>query len=556
MESLRWKATRYDDLISIGGEDAATKLKDYSRLKKEISNLRLRAKRYSDLVEIGGDKAAAKLKRYDDLVEELAELRQKARRYDDLIDIGGERAAAKLRQFNDLTEEAAGLRLKARRYDDLVEIGGDRAAAKLKRYDAIAEEAAALRLKAKRYDELLEIGGDRAAAKLRQYDAMSAELAELRQKVRRLEAAATPADEASELRRKAKRYDDLIAVGGERAVQKLRAYDQVAEDLRRLRWKAKRYDDLVDEAGGALARRVRNFDAVAGSLRETRRALERMTLGADSAAEQRAYGLVFVLGGARTGTHLVDSYLSWSDDTHDLQREASPLLTAMRNRDNLANASETFSGDANRHAADIATQTYLRLFFDARHAQLRKPMLTFRSPALTRYVYELQDLIPFASVRFVCCLRDPRDACLSLLEWHRRAVAAGRAPILPDDAPAAAAEFFMSYYNRLMDFAGADGRDDLLLVKYEDAVSDPKAAVARLAAFAGLDLSRFDPGAPWPGAAPDYQAEASGNMAVTPLYGQAPSAGQVGRYRQAFAEDDIRAIEQIAASYMTRFGYD
>ena len=211
---------------------------------------------------------------------------------------------------------------------------------------------------------------------------------------------------------------------------------------------------------------------------------------------------------------------------------------------------EAFVGGANRRIADSVTQTYLKTISDEYFLKQQVGTLVFRSPALTRYVFELRNLMNLALTKYVCCLRDPRDACLSIMEWNAKLVSSGAKPVLRRHDVHEAAEFFMGYYNRMLRFHDVIAKREVLIVKYEDAVSAPAQTVAALGAFTGLDLSDFDPAGGWPENSHDFQAARDLNFAVTPLYGAPPSPAQIGRLTDVFSEADVRAIEVTCKPYM------
>lgn len=330
------------------------------------------------------------------------------------------------------------------------------------------------------------------------------------------------------------------------------------KDLTAIHRKARQYDALVAIAGPDLANRVKTFDRLTAELAKARRAVVRYGLSrarGGRAAKAPPYDLVIVFGSARTGTTLLASYLAWAEGTHRLPREAAPLLTAMQNRQRMINSEEVFLGEASPSAANIATQLHLRMFMDEYYAQETAGTLVFRNPALSRYIFELYNLLNFTTTRFICCLRDPRDACASILDWNFTLLDSGQKPVLPAHNAHAAATFFMSYYNPVVKFQALNKKCDLLFVKYEDLVQEPKAAATRLGAFTGLDLSTFAPDAGSREGAHDFQAERDTNFAVTPLYGQAPAETQIGRYVDQLKPNEIAVIERICKKFMTRFGY-
>ena len=315
-------------------------------------------------------------------------------------------------------------------------------------------------------------------------------------------------------------------------------------------------DDKSDGPCDAPMRSPSGRNLRPGALSAIKRMLlRRAPIGGAPAPAESPYSVVVVLGAARTGTTLVASYLAWAKSTHPLARESSPLLNAMVQRQRMFNTTEAFLGGANRRIADSVTQTYLKTFSDEYFLKQQVGTLVFRSPALTRYVFELLNLMNFAPTKYVCCLRDPRDACLSIMEWNAKLVSSGSRPILRCHDAHEAAEFFMGYYNRMLRFRDVIAKREVMFVKYEDAVSAPEQTVAALGSFTGLDLSSFNPAAGWPENSHDFQAECDLNFAVTPLYGKAPSTAQIDRHSSVLSDTDVGVIETTCKAYMDEFGY-
>lgn len=269
-----------------------------------------------------------------------------------------------------------------------------------------------------------------------------------------------------------------------------------------------------------------------------------------------SYSVVIVLGAARTGTTLLASYLAWAKTTHGLPREAAPLLNAMVQRQRIVNNSEAFLENSSDKIANVVTKTYIRMFFDEYKEQQKVDTLIFRSPALSRYIFELINLIDFVPTKYICCLRDPRDTCVSIMDWNAKRVSAGEQPILPRHDVYEAAQFFMSYYNSILRLDKVEPNKNLMFAKYEDAVTAPGGTIATLAEFTDLDLSDFDSDAGWSANSHDFQSERDTNFAVTKLYGRPPSSAQVGRYKEVLSKEDVGIIEAVCRVFMDRFDYE
>ena len=475
---------------------------------------------------------------------------------------------------------------KAKRYDDLLRIAGDQLERKITGYDLLAVEAAALRWKAERYDELMRLAGERALSRIRNFESLVAQVKEHQQKQleyekmieaqfprifvrlriyetkinRRLARYERMHARMQTLEWKAARYDELITLGGERIAAKLEHYDELLAQQNAKNWKVRRYDNLTALGGERTAAKLRAYDGLLADNKRLSSELRKATLqlgGAEGEGRPDAdYKIIMVLGAARTGTTMIGSYFAWAPECHGLTPEAAPLFAAMRNHANLMGASERFMGVENKLAADAATQSYLRLFCDSYQAQQKTPAIVFRSPALTRYFNVLHELLDFATIRYVVCVRDPRDACVSLLDWNARMVEQGRKPVLDAPTAEAAAELYMGYYKNVLSLREIVDPMQLTFVRYEDAVRDPINTAARLGAFAGVDLSDFDPEAPWPDKSHDFQAEKETNLAVTPLYGRPPSESQIGRYQDRLSPDEIARIEETCEPIIRAFRYD
>lgn len=482
-----------------------------------------KAKRYDDLLAAAGDQLEQKILGFDLLSVQTAGLRWKAERYDELMRLSGERALSRLKNFDSLVAQVREHKLKQEEFLEIIEakfptqfirlrVFEAKINKRLSKYENLATHATTLEAKAARYDELVELSGERIAAKLAHYDELLAQQNAKSWKIRR--------------------YDNLVSIGGERIAAKLRAYDGLIEETKRLRGDSRR-----------MALRYGASEALSGE-----------TPGAADATPD--YSIVVVLGAARSGTTMVGSYLAWAPECHDLPQEAAPLFAAMRNHAGLLAASDRFMSDENRIAADASTQAYLRLFCDAYHAQQKTPTIVFRSPALTRYFNVMQDLFTFAPTKFICCVRDPRDTCVSLLDWNARAIEKGRAPILEAPTAETAAEFYMGYYNGILALKDRVDPNRLMFVRYEDAIREAKKMASQIGQFAGVQLDGFDPAAPWPDNSYDFQKDKDTNLAVTPLYGKPPSESQIGRYQDRLTAEEIAKIEEICEPVIRAFRYD
>lgn len=259
------------------------------------------------------------------------------------------------------------------------------------------------------------------------------------------------------------------------------------------------------------------------------------------------YSIILLGGAPRTGTTLVGSLLSWAPETHPLPREAGPLVVVMQERRKLAFSLARFGdGLAAEAVAEDIARFALRRVMDEVYRRHAVPVLVFRGPALSRELAQLRRLVDWTSVETVFCVRDPRDAVVSILDWNARRSDAGN-PFLPAPTASEAGRFFMSY-NRSLPKTHH-------YVQYETVVSDPVSIATELGRQTGLNLSAFDATAPWRPGDVDYDAERKSNAAVTGLYGKAPSIERVGVFREVLTPGQVSEVEHVCAGYMKRFGY-
>lgn len=180
------------------------------------------------------------------------------------------------------------------------------------------------------------------------------------------------------------------------------------------------------------------------------------------------------------------------------------------------------------------------------------PHLVIKSIVLTPQCLAALDLLEDCKV--VISVRDPRDVIASQLEVAAKARRTTAGQHRDADVQRMAAELMRAYEACVG--AGAGGRERLHLQRYEDLVSAPREAVARLGAFTGLDLTGFDPAHAWARSLRDFEADrAAGSAYVTELFGKGVSDQRVGNYRRILRPTDIRMIEAICRPLMDLFRY-
>jgi len=180
------------------------------------------------------------------------------------------------------------------------------------------------------------------------------------------------------------------------------------------------------------------------------------------------------------------------------------------------------------------------------------PHLVIKSIVLTPQCLAALDLLDDCKV--VISVRDPRDVIASQLEVAAKTRRVATGQHRDADVQRLATELMRAYETCVG--AAAGGRERLHLQRYEDLVSAPREAVAKLGAFAGLDLTGFDPTNAWARSLRDFETDrAAGSAYVTELFGKGVSDQRVGNYRRTLRPADIRMIEAICRPLMDLFRY-
>lgn len=139
------------------------------------------------------------------------------------------------------------------------------------------------------------------------------------------------------------------------------------------------------------------------------------------------------------------------------------------------------------------------------------------------YAFQLDALTSDLAVRCIFVYRDPRDVVSSTLEKTRGAWRRGHPDAMRD--PAAVAQRWV----RMME-AMERCRDDLLVVRYEDFVSDPAPTLEQLGEWLDVEPGGFE------------RARVQ--------------AGNIGKYRQGLTQPELSDIVAVAGAAMQRYGYN
>jgi hypothetical protein len=260
------------------------------------------------------------------------------------------------------------------------------------------------------------------------------------------------------------------------------------------------------------------------------------------------------MGGARTGTHLLNSVLCRSPALPPMLSETAPFVEIVSAYERSLAHRRQFPGVHFGSDGEVLSlyAPLARAFVEQLKRRYRSEACVIRSPALTRRYDAVAALLEAADVPFIvlCMVRDPRDAVASMLVWERKRIAGGGQPLNEGpDRIDGLARFLWSFYPGILD-GGATSRTHF--IRYEDLVRAPTHTIARLAELTRLELAGC-PSGDWSGPVPFTATDPRIGTAITPLYGQPISAESVGAWRRHMTASDGARIMRFCAPITRRF---
>jgi hypothetical protein len=136
----------------------------------------------------------------------------------------------------------------------------------------------------------------------------------------------------------------------------------------------------------------------------------------------------------------------------------------------------------------ITYDRYVSSLFDLYATRRGKPLAGDKSPGYVRRMAQLHELLP--SARFMHIIRDPRDLCLSMLEWSSGENTAGQFGTWAEDPVTSTALYWRLSVGLGRQCGAQLGGDIYHEVRYENLVASPERTVTRLCTFLGIP---YDP---------------------------------------------------------------
>lgn len=276
---------------------------------------------------------------------------------------------------------------------------------------------------------------------------------------------------------------------------------------------------------------------------------------------------LFVVGAARSGTTLLQRMLDAHpqlavvNETYWLPRKFRPrtgltrdgmvteaLLPLLLARPKFERMGLDESDLRELLAAEqpLRYERFVARIFDLYAERAGKPLAGDKTPGYVRRIRQIHELWPRA--RFVHIVRDPRDVCLSMLEWRSGPRTAGQYGTWEMD-PLVSTALYWRYSVAIGREAGAALGSQLYCeVRYEDLVSASADELRRICAFLGLPydeaMTRFHEGRTRlkPGRSSKAQ--------------WLPPTPGLRDWRSQLAAEDVERIELAAGDLLAGLGYE
>jgi hypothetical protein len=206
-------------------------------------------------------------------------------------------------------------------------------------------------------------------------------------------------------------------------------------------------------------------------------------------------------------------------------------------------------------ADDVRYERFVARIFDLYAARRGKRLAGDKTPGYVRRIRQIHDVWPRA--RFVHIVRDPRDLCLSMLDWRFGEQTAGQDGTWEMDPVVSTALYWRYSVTVGRESAATLGPGLYQEVRYEDLVASPERALERITGFLGLPYSeamtRFYEGRTGREAGLSAEIDRR-SLRLASDHWLPPTAG-VRDWRTQLPGGDARRIEAAAGDLLCDLGY-
>jgi hypothetical protein len=251
--------------------------------------------------------------------------------------------------------------------------------------------------------------------------------------------------------------------------------------------------------------------------------------------------LILIGGGQRSGTTLLQTLLANALGSPNLPEAhiLSDILAAYKRAQEFGNKTGFF------YPTDDSLLSFFRSFAERHVADIaggNRSALVLKDPNFIQTLDEAAAIFPEA-IRIVC-MRDPRDIAASFVQIGSRQNKPGK--YKKRDILFISKKILASYQPLLPGIPAG-----VVMVRYEDLASDPKASLQALGRDAGLKLSldRIEDAA-WLDAPARHEAPW-----ISELEGAKPSPASIGSFKRVLLDEEVAVVQRVCQPIMSQFAY-
>ncbi len=273
--------------------------------------------------------------------------------------------------------------------------------------------------------------------------------------------------------------------------------------------------------------------------------------------------VLFVGGAMRSGTTVIHRALCTARNSNPFISESWFLFDLFsmhsRNMKSYETRNEDQFGD--RAKFDELVQLNLSYYLDMVSSRYEDPeVLILKHPDLTRYFPTVKRVMPEA--KFLVIMRDPRDAIGSMKEVNARLRATHtRSRTTSFATMAEYCNFYARYYTDVFDNRSVFG-NDLMVLRYEDIVTDPARCFREIGAFCGAiydheEVTKFNPQHAKSKILSREQRLRNPHSSAywSEMYTQDLSTDSIGKHKAILSETETRDIETMLGGLGKMFNY-
>ena len=276
-----------------------------------------------------------------------------------------------------------------------------------------------------------------------------------------------------------------------------------------------------------------------------RRSIERLN---SCLAPKKDPDIIVVCGAPRSGTTLVNNILCASPQTNPLIAEWTPLLVVLQSTYKQIVAYRRHREDffIPETIFDIGRTGILSLVDDLKQIH-QCDKVVVKCPAYSPYIPLLVRLLP-GRVRCLGTFRAPEDIIASMLVWAKKSRELNKDHFYEQMSVQDFCHYLLHYYSFIISSTDK-AMDSIFMTNYETLVKNPEEEISRYEKIMGLDLSAFDPGAPWQESKMDMSKEGVHALAYTPLYNHPISSSSIDSGKRNLSVKDRQMIKLLCWHY-------